>query len=263
MYGVPTGTQGGVHTFQPFPFPYGESWLAYAVEFEMKNRILTIVLIFVFLLGLGVLLYPTISNAINAMTQSRVIESYNAEAQGQTEQQYQQMMDAAAAFNQRLYQKGSFTTLSEEEAKEYDTLLNLRADGVMGYIEIPKIDVYLTIGHTTQEDVLQKMVGHIPGTSLPVEGENVHCVLSAHRGLPSAMLFSNLDLLEVGDTFTVRVLNRTYTYQVDKVTIILPEEQQELNIVPGKNLMTLMTCTPYGVNTHRLLVRAEMINTAQ
>ncbi|MEG2719578.1 MAG: hypothetical protein RSA55_08575, partial [Clostridia bacterium] len=128
------------------------AWLGCAVEFEMKNRILTIVLIFVFLLGLGVLLYPTISNAINAMTQSRVIESYNAEAQGQTEQQYQQMMDAAAAFNQRLYQKGSFTTLSEEEAKEYGTLLNLRADGVMGYIEIPKIDVYLTIGHTTQED---------------------------------------------------------------------------------------------------------------
>ena len=153
--------------------------------------------------------------------------------------------------------------MTEEEEAEYNSLLNLNGDGVMGYIEIPKLDLRLSIGHGTEEDVLQKMVGHVEGTSLPVGGESTHAVLSAHRGLPTAKLFSDLDLMQVGDRFTIHTLNQTLTYQVDQITVILPEEVEALAIEPGKDYVTLMTCTPYAVNTHRLLVRGVRVPNAE
>lgn len=209
----------------------------------MKKILPILLVIVIFAAGLGVMLYPTIANYVNSRSQTVAIDNYE-EAIRANEAYYQELLAQAQAYNERLYQNGGLRLLNEEEKAEYEAQLNLGGDSVMGYIEIPRLDLKLSIGHGTEEDVLQKMVGHLEGTSLPVGGASSHAVLSAHRGLPSAKLFSDLDLMQVGDRFTIHTLNQTLIYEVDQITIILPEEIEALAIVPGEDLVTLMTCTP-------------------
>ena len=172
---------------------------------------------------------------------------------------YERMWAEADAYNEKLYESGHGLGLKKKEKKEYNKLLNVSGTGIMSYIEIPKIKCSLPIYHGTDEGVLQIAIGHIEGSSLPVGGVNTHCVLSGHRGLPSAKLFSNLDKLEEGDIFMIRTLDQTLTYEVDQIRIVLPDEVDDLKIEEGKDLCTLVTCTPYGINTHRLLVRGHRV----
>ena len=181
----------------------------------------------------------------------------NAETQ---KNEFIQKLEQAQAFNEGVLKRGTLAVMTEAEKAEYNSLLNLNGDGVMGYIEIPKLDLRLSIAHGTDEDVLQKMVGHVEGTSLPVGGESTHCVLSGHRGLPSAKLFTNLDQLAEGDLFVIRTLDEVLTYEVDRILIVLPSELQALAAEEGKDLCTLVTCTPYGVNSHRMLVRGHRVD---
>ena len=228
----------------------------------MKKALPVLAVVLIFVLGLGIMLYPTIANYVNARSQTVAINHYEEAAQANAAY-YQRLLEQAQAFNEKIGHNGGLAALSEEDKAEYESLLNLNSDGIMGYIEIPKLDLKLSIGHGTEEDVLQKMVGHIEGSSLPVGGESTHAVLSAHRGLPSAKLFSDLDLMQIGDRFMIHTLNQTLTYQVDQITVILPEEIEALAIVPGEDYVTLMTCTPYAVNTHRLLVRGVRVANAE
>lgn len=228
----------------------------------MKKVLPVLAVVLIFVLGLGIMLYPTIANYVNARSQTVAINHYEEAAQANAAY-YQRLLEQAQAFNEKIGHNGGLAALSEEDKAEYESLLNLNSDGIMGYIEIPKLDLKLSIGHGTEEDVLQKMVGHIEGSSLPVGGESTHAVLSAHRGLPSAKLFSDLDLMQIGDRFMIHTLNQTLTYQVDQITVILPEEIEALAIVPGEDYVTLMTCTPYAVNTHRLLVRGVRVANAE
>ena len=214
--------------------------------------------VLIFVLGLGIMLYPAVANYLNAQSQTVAIDQYEEAARANTAY-YEGLLEQAQAFNEGVLKRGTLAVMTEAEKAEYNSLLNLNGDGVMGYIEIPKLDLRLSIAHGTDEDVLQKMVGHVEGTSLPVGGESTHAVLSAHRGLPTAKLFSDLDLMRVGDRFTIYTLNQALTYQVDQITVILPEEIEALAIEPGKDYVTLMTCTPYAVNTHRLLVRGVRV----
>ena len=199
-----------------------------------------------------------VANYLNAQSQTVAIDQYEEAARANTAY-YEGLLEQAQAFNEGVLKRGTLAVMTEAEKAEYNSLLNLNGDGVMGYIEIPKLDLRLSIAHGTDEDVLQKMVGHVEGTSLPVGGESTPAVLSAHRGLPTAKLFSDLDLMQVGDRFTIYTLNQALTYQVDQITVILPEEIEALAIEPGKDYVTLMTCTPYAVNTHRLLVRGVRV----
>ncbi len=176
-------------------------------------------------------------------------------------EKYEKMMDEARAYNEKMADRPFNLTLSKEEIKEYDKMLDVTGTGIMGYVEVPKIKCSLPIYHGTDEGVLQIAIGHIAGTSLPIGGSSTHCVLSGHRGLPSARLFTDIDQLIVGDTFMIRTLDETLTYEVDQVLIVLPNELESLKIEPGEDLCTLVTCTPYGVNTHRLLVRGHRIAT--
>ena len=228
----------------------------------MKKVLPVLAVVLIFVLGLGIMLYPTIANYVNARSQTVAINHYEEAAQANAAY-YQGLLEQAQAFNEKIGHNGGLAALSEEDKAEYESLLNLNSDGIMGYIEIPKLDLKLSIGHGTEEDVLQKMVGHIEGSSLPVGGESTHAVLSAHRGLPTAKLFSDLDLMQIGDRFMIHTLNQTLTYQVDQITVILPEEIEALAIEPGQDYVTLMTCTPYAVNTHRLLVRGVRVANAE
>ena len=226
----------------------------------MKKHSGTILLVLIFFVGLAVMLYPTISDYINQRNQTRVVNSYAQQVDGLSDADYTAYFDAADVFNQEiaadpdaLYHADRFST--------YSTTLDVTGTGIMGYITIPRIGVELPIYHGTSDSVLQIAAGHLEGTSLPVGGASTHAVISAHRGLPSAKLFTNLDQLEVGDTFTITVLDRVLTYEVDKISIVLPTETDELKIAEGKDYVTLMTCTPYGINTHRLLVRGRRVET--
>lgn len=226
----------------------------------MKKHSGTILLVLIFFVGLAVMLYPTISDYINQRNQTRVVNSYAQQVDGLSDADYTAYFDAADVFNQEiaadpdaLYHADRFST--------YSTTLDVTGTGIMGYITIPRIGVELPIYHGTSDAVLQVAAGHLEGTSLPVGGESTHAVISAHRGLPSAKLFTNLDQLEVGDTFTITVLDRVLTYEVDRISIVLPTETDLLQPVEGQDYVTLMTCTPYGINTHRLLVRGRRITT--
>lgn len=225
----------------------------------MRRRLSTLFIILVFLTGLSLILYPSISNYINSQNQSRAIANYAEDVAGLSREEYEQLLEQAKSYNVRLSAMGSNWKLSKEELDQYNEILNINKNGMMGYIEIPKIQCSLPIYHSTDEAVLQKNVGHLPGSSLPVGGESTHSVLSGHRGLPSAKLFSDLDKVETGDKFVIRVLNETLTYEVDQILIVLPNEMDALNIEEGKDLCTLVTCTPYGVNSHRLLVRGHRV----
>ena len=226
----------------------------------MKKHSGTILLVLIFFVGLAVMLYPTISDYINQRNQTRVVNSYAQQVDGLSDADYTAYFDAADVFNQEiaadpdaLYHADRFST--------YSTTLDVTGTGIMGYITIPRIGVELPIYHGTSDAVLQVAAGHLEGTSLPVGGESTHAVISAHRGLPSAKLFTNLDQLEVGDTFTITVLDRVLTYEVDQISIVLPTETDNLKVTEGKYYVTLMTCTPYGINSHRLLVRGRRIET--
>lgn len=225
----------------------------------MRKHLTSIILILVFLTGLSLLLYPTVSDWWNSFRQSKTIAAYSKEVADLDEEIYQKLWAEAAAYNERLGASVQHFTLTEEEKKAYEGLLNVGGDGVMGYVEIPSIQCTLPIYHGTDDSILQVAIGHLEWSSLPVGGESSHCVLSGHRGLPSAKLFSNLDKLAEGDIFMLRTLDETLTYEVDQILIVEPEDTEALTIEEGKDLCTLVTCTPYGVNSHRLLVRGHRI----
>lgn len=226
---------------------------------KKKGNFITICLILVLLAGLSLLLYPTVSDYWNSFHQSRAIASYVEEVACLDDKDYTRIWEDAKAYNQSLIGKSNRYQLSDEQQEEYNNLLNIGGSGIMGYIEIPSIKCSLPIYHGTDETVLQIAIGHIAGSSLPVGGDSTHCVLSGHRGLPSAKLFTDLDQMEEGDIFMIRVLDETLTYEVDQIRIVLPDEMDDLQIIEGKDYCTLVTCTPYGVNSHRLLVRGHRI----
>ena len=226
----------------------------------MKKNKSTIILILVFFVGLSVMLYPTLSDYVNQRNQSRAVASYAQDVDTMTDADYSAYFDAAAAFNAQVAANEN-ALYRPDQLTGYNDTLDITGTGIMGYITISKIGVKLPIYHGTSDSVLQIAAGHLEGSSLPVGGTSTHAVISAHRGLPSAKLFTNLDQLEVGDTFTITVLDRVLTYEVDKISIVLPTETDELKIAEGKDYVTLMTCTPYGINTHRLLVRGRRIET--
>ena len=228
----------------------------------MKKNRSTIILILIFLVGLSVMLYPTVSDYINQKNQSRAVASYSEEVENLSDVDYQAYFDAADDYNRRLAETPD-AFYRPEEVSGYTDTLDVSGTGIMGYITIPKIGVELPVYHGTSDGVLQVAAGHLEGSSLPVGGAGTHAVISAHRGLPSAKLFTNLDELEVGDTFTITVLDRVLTYEVDQISIVLPTEADLLQPVEGKDYVTLMTCTPYGINTHRLLVRGKRIENAE
>lgn len=225
----------------------------------VKKNISTIILVLIFFVGLSLLLYPTISDYWNSFHQSRAIATYSEAVAELDDEDYEKMWQEAEAYNQKLSNQPNRWDLTEEEEKEYNRILDVGGTGIMGYIEIPEIKVSLPIYHGTDEGVLQIAVGHIPGSSLPVGGIGTHSVVSGHRGLPSAKLFTNLDELDEGDVFMIRVLDETLTYEVDKISIVEPDDLTGLEIDPELDLCTLVTCTPYGVNSHRLLVRGHRI----
>lgn len=219
----------------------------------------TIILVAIFFVGLSVLLYPTVSDFWNEKRQSQAIVNYDDLIVDLTPEDYTAFFTQADSYNQKI-RNMSFPFLNHKNiADEYYDTLDVNGDGMMGYITIEKIKVQLPVYHGTSDKVLNSAVGHVEGSSLPVGGESTHAVLSAHRGLPSAKLFTNLDKLEVGDIFTIRILDRTVTYQVDQILIVLPHETENLNLVKGEDYCTLVTCTPYGINTHRMLVRGTRI----
>ncbi len=229
----------------------------------MKKKLTTILLVIAFFAGLSLLLYPAVSDWWNGLHQTYAVAGYVEKVADYSAEENQKLREDAEAYNQRLYQSGEgLHNLTEEEEKEYNSLLNITGDGIMGYIDIPKINVQLPIYHGTDEAVLEIAVGHIPGSSLPVGGPNTHTVISGHRGLPSARLFTDIDQLREGDTFTLNILDQTLTYEVDQIRTVLPDELQDLAIEEGQDYCTLVTCTPYGVNTHRLLVRGHRIPNA-
>ena len=229
----------------------------------MKKYFSTILLILMSFVGLGLLLYPTLSDYINSLHQSKAISAYAESVENMDTEEYEAMLSAARKYNAALAQSTQRYELTDEEERQYSQLLDVDGNGVMGYIEIPSIDVSLPIYHGTSDSVLNSSIGHLDWTSLPVGGESTHCVLSGHRGLPSAKLFTNLDKLVVGDTFLLRTLDEVLTYEVDQILIVKPSDIEALQIVPGKDYCTLVTCTPYGINTHRLLVRGHRIENAE
>lgn len=230
----------------------------------MRKHISTIILIIVFFIGLLVLLYPSVSNYINEKHATRAIVNYDSSVNKLDDTRYQHILESARAYNQRIAQKGiQIPGNGAPVDDDYVSQLNPEGDGMMGYIEIKKLGVCLPIYHGTSEEVLVRCAGHLEGTSLPVGGESTHSIITAHRGLPTAKLFTDLDDLEVGDTFQVIIMKEVLTYQVDDISIVLPEDISSLRIYPGKDYFTLITCTPYAVNTHRLLVRGVRIETRE
>lgn len=227
-----------------------------------QSTITTIILILIFLVGLSLLLYPTISDYWNSLHQSQAIASYAEQVAAMDNDAYEAVWAEAEAYNEALIKKSNRFSLTEEELEEYQSLLRVSDTNVIGYIEVTKINCYLPIYHGTDEAVLQVGVGHLEGSSLPVGGESTHAVISGHRGLPSAKLFTDLDQLETGDSFVLYILDETLTYEVDQIRIVEPQEIGELDIVEGEDYCTLVTCTPYGVNTHRLLVRGHRVENA-
>ena len=228
----------------------------------MKKLLPNILLALVFLVGLTLLLYPAISNKINTRHQSRAVTSYEKDISTLAPEDYTPMIQAAEAYNAALLDRKDRFLQTDEDAAIYQALINPTGSGIMGYVEISKIGVKLPIYHGTDESVLQVGAGHVEGTSLPVGGLGTHCAISGHRGLPSAMLFTDLDKVVVGDTFEIHVLNQVLLYQVDQILVVEPIELDALEIDPAKDYCTLITCTPYGVNSHRLMLRGVRVENA-
>lgn len=230
----------------------------------MKERLTTIILILILIAGLSLLLYPELSNYWNQFHQSRAVASYNELVENLDNSEYEKFLEEAKAYNESLLDKKTlFDPLNDEESERYYNTLDVTGTGIMGYIDIPSINVTLPIYHGTDTEVLQIAVGHLEWSSLPVGGENTHCVLSGHRGLPSAKLFTSIDRLVEGDQFYLSILGDILAYEVDEIRIVLPEEMDSLQIIEGQDLCTLVTCTPYGVNTQRLLVRGHRVEISE
>lgn len=226
---------------------------------KRKDTISTILMVLVFVAGLSLLLYPTVANWWNSKHASQTISRYNDAVQNLTKTDYKRMRAEAEAYNKQVYRRRNVYELKGKDLETYNRLLNIGGTGMIGVVEIPGIDVSLPIYHGTSEGVLQVAAGHLNWTSLPVGGKNTHAVISGHRGLPSAKLFTNLDKVVEGDVFMLRVLDEVLTYQVDQILIVEPKDVEPLQVVKGKDYCTLVTCTPYGINTHRMLVRGRRI----
>lgn len=224
----------------------------------MKSKLYNALLALIFLLGLSLLLYPTVSNYYNAVHQTRAIQQYSQEVDQMQAERNRQNLEAAREYNDRLAKEGQFAAYRNMSDSYRNQLYS--ETGVMCYLEIPAIGVTLPIRHSTSDEVLNVAIGHLEWSSLPVGGESTHCVLSGHRGLPSARLFTDLDQLKEGDYFMLNILDETLTYEVDQIRIVEPEEVDKLTIIEGRDLCTLVTCTPYGVNSHRLLVRGHRVD---
>ena len=226
---------------------------------KWMSRLMTLLIVVVFVTGLSFLLYPTVSNLWNQAHQSRAIATYTEQVEKLDDSSNKEKLKAARKYNKELLKKADHWKLSKKDKKKYESLLDVSGTGIMGYIEIPKIACSLPVYHGTDEGALQIAIGHLEGSSLPVGGKSSHCVLSGHRGLPSARLFTDLDQMEEGDTFILNILGHKLAYEVDQIKVVLPEEMSDLEIQEGKDLCTLVTCTPYGINTHRLLVRGHRV----
>ena len=224
-----------------------------------KGKLQMFGLLALFFIVVGLLVYPSFSDYWNTFHQSRVIMKYADRVSNMNKDEYARLIKEANQYNQELQKTGIKWNMTDAEKASYNRYLDFESSGVMGYITIPKINVELPIYHGTSDSILQTSIGHIEGSSLPVGGLGSHTILSGHRGLPSARLFTNLDQLAAGDTFTLTVLNETYTYEVDQIRIVEPTDLSSLQLEPGKDYCTLVTCTPYGVNTHRLLVRGHRV----
>jgi len=224
-----------------------------------KDRLSTFLLIVMIVIGLSLLLYPSVSDYWNSMHQSYAVATYIENVADIDDDKYKEMWELAFSFNKKLSDRENKYVLTDEQREEYRQLFNVGGNGIMGYIEVPSIDISLPIYHGVDEAVLQVAIGHLEWTSLPTGGAGTHCVVSGHRGLPSARLFTDLDQLVVGDLFMLYILDEVLTYEVDQIRIVEPHETQELLIQEGKDLCTLVTCTPYGVNSHRLLVRGHRV----
>lgn len=235
-----------------------EEFLEEKGKLRKGPSISTIVLVMILLIGIAIFFYPSVSDWWNSMHATRAIAGYVSAIEGMSAEEKEAVINIAREYNKTLPNGVDFE-LTEEEREEYDNLLDVTGTGIMGYVQISAIGVNLPVYHSVDEGVLQIAVGHIPGSSLPVGGERTHAVLSGHRGLPSAKLFSDLDQIVEGDTFTLNVMDQTITYMVDQIRIVLPEETDDLAIQPGRDYCTLVTCTPYGINTHRMLVRGRRI----
>ena len=247
----------------------------------LKKHLFSLLLFTALFIGLALILYPSLSDYWNSFHQTRAIMQYSAEVANMDTSEYEEIIEHARQYNYRISQEGINWILTDEERELYNSELNYTGSGIMGYINIEKIHVMLPLYHGTSEAVLQTSIGHLEGTSLPVGAaswdsratksggavtdlnEGSHCVLSGHRGLPSAKLFSDLDKLVDGDTFSLNIMDETLTYQVDQIRVVEPTNLSDLQIVPGKDYCTLVTCTPYGINTHRLLVRAHRVDNPQ
>ncbi|MGI6743985.1 MAG: class C sortase [Eubacteriales bacterium] len=227
----------------------------------MKKQLQTLSILLIFLIGLSLLLYPTFSDYWNTLNQTKAIISYSEAVNDIDTTVYDEMMAKARSYNEALAISGVNWEMTEEEEEDYNQTLNVTDTGIMAYIEISKIACTLPIHHGISEPVLQKAVGHLLGSSLPIGGESTHSVLSAHRGLPSAKLFTDLDKMVVGDQFLIRTMNEVLTYEVDQILIVEPTDLSSLLIESGEDFCTLVTCTPYGINTHRLLVRGHRVET--
>ena len=227
----------------------------------MKRDKIGILLVLMLFIGVCGLLYPAVSQYWNTKTQTRAVENYQEVLNSLKKEDYEDFFQAADAYNEALAAL-SAPLVDYPQLKGYKEILNVNGNGVMGYVNIPKLGVELPVYHGVSAEVLNIACGHLPGTAFPVGGSNTHCVLSAHRGLPHAKLFTELDKMEPGDTFQLVVLDRTLTYQVDQIKVVRPDEIDDVQIVAGQDLCTLLTCTPYGVNSHRLLVRGTRIENA-
>lgn len=225
----------------------------------MKKHLSTIFFGIIFLIGLLLVLYPTVSNFLSNREQKKVIREYSNIVNNMDKEEKEAMYNEAVDYNKEIYEKGMIDYSNPDAVQGYNDILDVSGTGIMGYISIPKINVELPIYHGTSDGVLQVAVGHLEGSSLPVGGENTHCVLSGHRGLPSADLFTHLDRLNVHDIFTISVLDKTLVYEIDQIKVVAPGDTQYLQIEDGKDYCTLLTCTPYGINTHRLLVRGVRV----
>ncbi len=225
---------------------------------KKKISITNILLILIMLAGIGILAYPSVSDWWNSMHATQAIAGYVEAVENMTKEEKEAIFAKAKEYNDSLPNGVNFN-ISEEQYAEYASILDITGTGIMGYIQIQSIGVNLPVYHGVDEGILQIAVGHIPGSSFPIGGERTHAVMSGHRGLPSAKLFSDLDKLSEGDVFTVTVLDETFTYMIDQIRIVLPEETDELAIVDDKEYATLVTCTPYGVNSHRMLMRGHRI----
>lgn len=229
-----------------------------------KNRVITVILVLVLITGLGVLVYPFVSNMLHDRKQDEIITEYDEKLENLDQEERNAMLAEVREYNESLLGNVVLTdpfdpAAMEKQNEEYDSILNVDGNGVMAYLEIPRIDLYEAVYHGTSDEVLARGVGHLMNTSLPVGGEGTHAVLSGHTGLPEAELFTNLEQVEEGDIFYIHVLGETLAYEVDQIKVVEPSDTSDLLIEQGKDYVTLVTCTPYGINSHRLLVRGHRV----